>query len=38
MESGLNTAGSQLPIFQRMRLQPGSTNSTFWLSGCDFLA
>jgi hypothetical protein len=36
MESGLNTAGSQLPIFQRMRLQPGSTNTTFWLSGCNF--
>jgi hypothetical protein len=36
MESGLNTAGSQLPIFPRMRLQPGSTNTTFWLSGCNF--
>ena len=37
METGLNTGASNLPFFQCMHVQPGSTDNTFyWLGGCDF--
>jgi hypothetical protein len=37
METGVNTAASNLPFFQCLRLQPGSTGNTFyWLGGCNF--
>ena len=37
METGINSAGSNLPFFQCMHVQPGSTDNTFfWLGGCDF--
>jgi hypothetical protein len=37
METGINSSGSNLPFFQCMRVQPGSTGNTFfWLGGCDF--
>jgi hypothetical protein len=37
METGINTAGANLPIFQCMRVLPGSTGNTFyWLGACNF--
>jgi hypothetical protein len=37
MESGVNTAGSNLAFFQCLRLLPGSSGNTFfWLGGCNF--
>jgi hypothetical protein len=37
METGVNTAASNLVFFQCLRLLPGSTGNTFyWLGGCSF--